>query len=164
MVKKKSKGAKPKKVSKKKSVPRKISPKKQKTRKAVQKKIDPEAAEEKKLDKEITKIENEIEKLETQVNGQSELYLPPQVHASKPIAQIKKGDVIKIDGVSYEVNSHDVLIDHGTTKEMAIEIFNPSTNKDYQIRYFDDQMETTLELYELQEIMYLKKPMKKVEW
>lgn len=84
--------------------------------------------------------------------------------ASKPIAQIKKGDKIKIDGNSYEVDAHYVLMDHGSTKEMAIEIFDSKSDKDLQIRYFDDQLENTLDLYELQEIMYFKKPFKKIEW
>ena len=47
---------------------------------------------------------------------------------------------------------------------MAIELFDPKTDKDYQIRYFDDQVERTIEFYELQEIMFLKRPVKKIEW
>ena len=68
-----------------------------------------------------------------------------------------------IDGNNCEVDTHYVLIDHGSTKEMAIELFD-SNEKDYQLRYFSDQVEVTLDLYELQEIMYFKKPMKKIEW
>ena len=55
------------------------------------------------------------------------------------------------------------MIDHGTTKEMAIELFDKN-DKDYQLRYFNDQMESTMELYELQEIMFIKKPFNKIEW
>jgi hypothetical protein len=55
-------------------------------------------------------------------------------------------------------------MDHGTCKEMAIEIFDPKADKDYQLRYFNDQMETTLDFYELDEILYNKKPFKKIEW
>ncbi len=86
------------------------------------------------------------------------------IKASKPISQIKKSDKIKIDGKEYEVDAHYVLINHGTTKEMAIELFEPKADKDYQLRYFNDQVETTLDFYELDEILYNKKPFKKIEW
>ena len=86
------------------------------------------------------------------------------ISASKPVAQIKKGDNIKVDGILYEVDAHYVLMDHGTTREMAIEIFNPKTDKDYQLRYFNDQIERTIEFYELQEIMFVKKQISKVEF
>lgn len=85
------------------------------------------------------------------------------IQASKPIAQVKKGDTLIIDGKAYTVDAHTVLVDHGIMKEMAIELFDKS-DKDYQLRYFDDQVESTLELYELQEIMYVKKPVKSVSW
>lgn len=87
-----------------------------------------------------------------------------QLTASKPIAKLKKGDKITIDGKTYEVDAHIVLIDHGSTKEMAIEIFNAETDKDYQLRYFDDQVESTLDLYELQEILYVKRSFKSIKW
>ena len=82
----------------------------------------------------------------------------------KVIGQIKKGDKIKIDGKEYEVDAHYILIDHGTTREMAIELFDSKTDKDYQLRYFSDQVETTLEFYELQEIIYVKKQINLIEW
>lgn len=88
---------------------------------------------------------------------------PPEVKGSKPIAKVKKGDKMKIDGIEVEVDAHYVLMNHGSTKEMAIEVFDKN-DKDYQIRYFDDQVESTLEVYELQEILYVKKAVKKVEW
>ncbi|MBI3334431.1 hypothetical protein HYZ97_03005 [Candidatus Pacearchaeota archaeon] len=87
-----------------------------------------------------------------------------EVKASKPITELKKGDIMVIDGMQVEVDSHYVLIDHGSTKEMAIEVFNPKTDRDYQLRYFDDQTDATLEFYELQEIMYLKRPMRSISW
>jgi len=87
-----------------------------------------------------------------------------QIKASKPIAQIKKSDKIKVDSLTLEVDAHYVLIDHGTTKEMTIELFDPKTDKDYQLRYFNDQVETTLEFYQLEEIIYNRTPVKKVEW
>ncbi len=113
---------------------------------------------EKELDKELDEIE---EKLGT---GEEDFKSSIQLKMSKPIAKIKKGDKIKVDGNEYEVDSHYVLIDHGTTKEMAIEVFDKA-DKDYQIRYFNDQVERTIDFYELQgEIMFVKKQCKKIEW
>ncbi len=86
-----------------------------------------------------------------------------EIKASKPISEIKKGDKIKIDGKSYEVDAHYVLIDHGSTKEMVIELFD-SSDKDYQLRYFNDQVNETLDFYELEEIIYEKKPFENIEW
>ena len=86
------------------------------------------------------------------------------IKASKPIEKIKRGDKIRIDGVVYEVDTHYVLIDHGSAKEMAIEIFNPKTDKDFQLRYFNDQLEESFEFYELDEIIYNKKAFEKIEW
>ena len=87
-----------------------------------------------------------------------------EIKSSKPILQLKKGDKIKVDSLTLEVDTHYVLINHGNTKEMAIECFNPKTDKDYQIRYFSDQIETSIEVYALEEIMYKKLDVKKVEW
>ena len=106
-------------------------------------------------------IESEIGAIE-KTNGDTDSEI--QINASKPVQKVKKGDKVKVDGKEYEVDSHYVLIDHKTTKEMAIELFDPKTDKDYQIRYFDDQVERTIEFYELQEIMFLKRPVKKIEW
>lgn len=86
------------------------------------------------------------------------------IKGSKPISQIKKGDKVKVDALTLEVDAHYVLIDHGSTKEMVIECFNPKTDKDYQIRYFSGQVETSIEVYELQEIVYKKINVKKIEW
>ena len=118
----------------------------------------------KKLEKELEKTEEEIEKIEKESNGTDELAINYTISAKKPVGQIKKGDKVRVDGKEYEVDSHYVLIDHGKTKEMAIELFDPKTDKDYQLRYFSDQIERTLEFYELQEIMYIKKVFNKVEW
>jgi len=113
---------------------------------------------EKELDKELDEIEEEFESSDEEEENKIE------IKASRPISKVKKGDKIKIDGKEYEVDSHYVLIDHKTTKEMAIEVFDKE-DKDYQVRYFDDQVEKTLEFYELQgEIMFVKKPFKKIEW
>ncbi len=84
---------------------------------------------------------------------------------SKPIAQIKKGDKIIVDGKALEVDAHYVLIDHKTTKEMAIELFDPKKeDSDYQIRYFDDQIEDTIEFYEMKTIIYERVDVKRIEW
>ena len=47
---------------------------------------------------------------------------------------------------------------------MAIELFDLKTDKDFQLRYFTDQVETSLEFYELQEILYVKKRINQIEW
>ncbi|MEK6819429.1 MAG: hypothetical protein AABY10_05870 [Nanoarchaeota archaeon] len=87
-----------------------------------------------------------------------------QVKGSKPIDKVKKGDKIKVDSLTLEVDAHYVLMDHGTAKEMTIECFDPKTDKDYQIRYFAHQVETSLEVYSLEEIVYSKMHVKKIEW
>ena len=114
---------------------------------------------ERELDKELDEIEEKFGGAGSGGAGGSEI----QLKMSRPISKIKKGDKIKIDGKEFEVDEHYVLIDHGSTKEMAIEVF--SGDNDYQIRYFNDNIEGTIELYELQgEIMFVKKPCKKIEF
>ena len=84
---------------------------------------------------------------------------------SKPIASLKKGDKVTVDGHELEVDSHYLFLDHKTTKEMIIELFNPKTDKEYQIRYFDDQVATSLEFYYLQgEIQYIRADVKEIFW
>jgi len=87
-----------------------------------------------------------------------------QINASKPIAELKKGDKVKVDSLTLEVDTHEVMIDHGATKEMSIDLFDPKTDKDYQIRYFVDQVERSLEVYRLEEILYDRMDVKRVEW
>jgi len=111
------------------------------------------------IEKELDIVEKEVSSL----SGSTEK-AQVQVKASKPIEKLKKGDKVKIDSLQLEVDAHYVLMDHGTTKEMALELFDSKTDKDYQVRYFSDQAEATLDLYELQEIIYLKKPFKTIEW
>lgn len=86
------------------------------------------------------------------------------IKMSKPVAKIKKGDHVTVNGKKYDVDSHYVLIDHGQTKEMAIELFDPKTDKDYQLRYFDDQVEDSISFWELKEIVYEQLDVEKVEW
>lgn len=116
------------------------------------------------MEEELEEAEEEEEKISSAMNKTSDEKREITFKTSKPILKLKKGDKIKIDAVQYEIDSHSVLIDHGSTKEMAVDIFDPKTDKDYQLRYFDDQAESTLDLYELRDIMYFKKPFKKIEW
>lgn len=89
-----------------------------------------------------------------------------QIKSSKPIEKLKKGDKIKVDGKEFEIDEQYILIDHKTTKEMAIDIFDKKTDKDFQIRYFTDRLDVSdPEFYELQgEIMYVRREYKKLEW
>lgn len=123
----------------------------------------PRKVKKKDLDDEIDEAEDEVEEVSKAING-GEPIEPAAIKASKPVEKIKKGDIMYVDGMKVEVDSHYVLIDHGRTKEMAIEIFDPKTDKDYQLRYFSDQIATSLEFYELQEIIYVKRAAKLVSW
>jgi len=85
------------------------------------------------------------------------------IKQSKPIEKIKKGDKITIDNKTYEVDAHYMLMDHKTTKEMTIEIFNDK-DEDFQLRYFSDNMQETLQFYKLQQIIYTPTNFGKIEW
>ena len=124
-------------------------------------KLNPKGLSEKQIEDMVDDAVGMIEEIQNNGNGIEKSSV--EIKASKPLSQVKKGDKIIIDGNEYEVDAHYVLIDHGGTKEMAVELFNVS-DEEVQLRYFNDQVESTLELYELEEIMYLKKPMKKIEW
>ena len=87
-----------------------------------------------------------------------------KVKGSKPISEIKKGDKVKVNGKEYEVDAHTVMIEHSENKEMAIDLFDSKEDKDYQIRYFDDRTEDSLEFYELKDILYDKVELEKIEW
>ncbi|MAG27115.1 hypothetical protein CMI47_16385 [Candidatus Pacearchaeota archaeon] len=82
----------------------------------------------------------------------------------KNIEKLKKGDKIKIDGTEMEIDAHYVMMEHGKTKEMAIECFDKKKDEDFQIRYFDDNVENSMDVYKLVEIVYNKIEVKKVEW
>ncbi len=86
------------------------------------------------------------------------------VKASKQISSLKKGDFIVVDGKKLEVDAHYVFEDYKTTKEMLIELFDPKTDKDYQLRYFSDQFEETIKFYELKDIVYEEADIESVEW
>ncbi len=137
--------------------------KKKPAKKAVTKSVKKENVEEEELDDnlggEIT-IRFSDEEVAPKVEPTSD---EVTVTASKPVTQVKKGDRVTVDGKAYIVDSHYVLIDHGSTKEMALELYD-ANDKDYQLRYFNDQVETTMEFYELQEILYVKKHVKEISW
>jgi len=86
---------------------------------------------------------------------------------SKPITKIVKGDMLKVNGKKLEVDAHYVLIDYGDTKEMAIELFDPKSKEDegdYQIRYFNDQVDKSLRFFILKTIMYEPIEIDRIEW
>ena len=86
---------------------------------------------------------------------------------TKSITELKKGDKMKINGKELEVDAHFVLIDHGDTKEMAIELFDPKAKEDegdYQLRYFSDNFERSLRFFILKSIMYDSVEIEKIEW
>lgn len=107
----------------------------------------------------IKKVEEKVEK-----SSPGEEVESIKIKASKPIEQVKRGDKVIVDGLVLEVDAHTVLMDHGTTKEMAIECFDPKKDKDYEVRYFNDQVERTIEVYVLEEIIYNRMKVKKIEW
>lgn len=89
------------------------------------------------------------------------------IKKSKPIDKIVKGDVVKVDGKAYTVDQHYVLIDHGSNKEMAIEIFDSKAKEgegEGQVRYFNDNVDKTLSFYLMKGIMYESTEIKKIEW
>lgn len=84
---------------------------------------------------------------------------------SKPIIKLGKGDKIFINGKAMTVDSQYIFMEHDKMKEMIIEFFNPDNDREYQLRYFDDQIETSIEVYELQgEFQYVKREPKSVAW
>ncbi len=84
---------------------------------------------------------------------------------SKPIGGLKEGDSFFINGKEMKVDKQFLLQDHGDMKEMVVEIFNPENDREYQVRYFDDQIESSIEIYELQgEIQYVIREPKDVAW
>jgi len=90
-----------------------------------------------------------------------------KIKKSKPITKLVKGDRVKINGKQLEVDAHYVFGDYKTTKEMLVELFDPKAKEDagdFQIRYFDDQVDATIKFYELKAIMYEEVELKSIEW
>jgi hypothetical protein len=84
---------------------------------------------------------------------------------SKPIGELKEGDKLSINGKPMNVDKQYMLQDHGNTKEMIVEVFNPENDREYQVRYFDDQIESSLEVYELvEEFQYVRREPKSIGW
>jgi len=93
-----------------------------------------------------------------------------EIKASKPIKQLKKGEKVKIDGRAWEIDFHGILMEHndgkgGKVPEMVMEIFDPKTDEDGQVRYFENNLEMSLEFYLLKDdILYVRKNFEKIEW
>jgi len=84
---------------------------------------------------------------------------------SKPIGDLTEGDKFFINGKEMKVDKQFLFQDHEKMKEMIIEIFNPANDREYQVRYFDDQVDSSIEIYELQgEFEYVKRNPKTVSW
>jgi hypothetical protein len=89
----------------------------------------------------------------------------PIENKSKPIAELKKGDKILIQGKAMTIDTHFLFMDHKTTKEMIIECYNPENEREYQVRYFDDQVDTSIEVYELfNDFQYIKREPTSISW
>jgi cobyric acid synthase len=90
-----------------------------------------------------------------------------EIKSSRPLTELKKGDKVKVDGKVLEIDAHYIFEDYGTTKEMLIELFDPKAKEDdgdFQIRYFDDQVNESIKVYELKKIVYEEIEAKKIEW
>jgi hypothetical protein len=84
---------------------------------------------------------------------------------SKDIGKLGEGDSFFINGKAMMVDKQFLFQDHGKMKEMIIEIFNPDNDREYQVRYFDDQVDTSLEIYELVgDFEHVKREPKTVVW
>ncbi len=84
---------------------------------------------------------------------------------SKPLGKLKEGDKFFINGKEMTVDKQYLFQDHSKMKEMIIEIFNPENEREYQVRYFDDQIESSIEIYELVgEFEYVRREPKSVAW
>ena len=84
---------------------------------------------------------------------------------SKPIAELNEGDKFFINGKEMKVDKQYLFQDHGEMKEMIIEVFNPANEKEYQVRYFDDQIDSSLEVYELvEDFEYVRREPKTISW
>ena len=85
--------------------------------------------------------------------------------SSKDIGSLKEGDKFFINGKEMRVDKQYLFQDHGDTKEMIIEVFNAENEREYQIRYFDDQVDTSIEVYELQgDFQYVRREPKTIRW
>ena len=84
---------------------------------------------------------------------------------SKPIGKLKEGDKIWMNEKEMKVDKQYLFQDHGDAREMIVEVFNPENEREYQVRYFDDQVESSIEVYELQgNFQYMRREPKTVGW
>jgi hypothetical protein len=84
---------------------------------------------------------------------------------SKPLGKLKEGDKFFINGGEMTVDKQFLFQEHEKMKEMIIEIFNPKNEREYQVRYFDDQVESSIEIYELiGDFEYVRREPKAVAW
>jgi len=84
---------------------------------------------------------------------------------SKPLMELKEGDSFFINGKEMKVDKQFLFLEHKDTNEMIIEIYNPKNEREYQVRYFDDQVESSLEVYELVgDFEYVRREPKTVSW
>ena len=84
---------------------------------------------------------------------------------SKEIGKLKEKDKLWINEKEMIIDKQFIFVDHGNTKEMIIEFFNPENEREYQLRYFDDQIDSSLEVYELVEnFQYSRREPKTISW
>jgi len=84
---------------------------------------------------------------------------------SEVIGKLGEGDKVWINGKEMVVDKQYLMQDHGDMKEMIIEVFNAENEREYQLRYFDDQVESSLEVYELvEDFQYVRREPKTISW
>jgi len=84
---------------------------------------------------------------------------------SKPLGELGEGDSVWINGKELKVDKQYLFMAHKDTNEMIIECYNPESEREYQIRYFDDQIESSIEVFELQgDFQYVKREPKTIKW
>ncbi|MCH7850393.1 MAG: hypothetical protein IH845_02005 [Nanoarchaeota archaeon] len=87
------------------------------------------------------------------------------VKKSKDIGKLKTGDKVYFNGKEMIVDKQYLFQEHDKMNEWIIEVYNPENEKEYQIRYFDDQVDSSLEVYFLEEdFQYLRKDPKTIAW
>ena len=84
---------------------------------------------------------------------------------SKVIGKLGEGDKVWINGKEMRVDKQYLFKDHKEMREMIIEVFNVESEREYQIRYFDDQVESSIEVYELiGDFQYVRREPKTIAW
>ena len=84
---------------------------------------------------------------------------------SKAIGDLKEGDKVWINGSEMIVDKQYLFMKHKDTNEIIIECYNSENEREYQIRYFDDQIESSIEVYELQgDFQYVRREPRTIAW